>query len=340
MDMSSVIEYLPVDESFTKQQFSSMVREANAGYSGSSVSWLLFLLHNHEQVDRIKGGLKRMTEKKHAINISLVMIVLCLVIMLLCWPKKDDGIAEFFFILSTGVFGSSFATLWIFIYEYRKAKHELLSTIFREVTSIFENEPLPLLYRIGFYDLQVAVYMERKYYIPPVHMDVVEQMNRSEKCLYELCRFVDGILDVGYDKISHICSLVEEIDFWSDTFRRRSKYRDAMVHNISLPLYEVFISAPAMEDGYIFRYFKGFRMNYDYSADEVYPFVCELDQAIHGLDGEIKYEWQKRNQNLVLHMHETMWIFRDAFFSPGLSCGMRYKAIQAFLRHKPYPYVR
>ena len=42
---------------------------------GGSVSWLLFLLHNHERVDRIKGGLKRMVEKKHAINISFVMIV-------------------------------------------------------------------------------------------------------------------------------------------------------------------------------------------------------------------------------------------------------------------------
>ena len=266
-----------------------------------------------------------MTEKKHAVNISLIMIVLSLVVILLCWPSRNGGITELFFVLSSGVFGSSFATLWIFIYEYRKAKRELFSSIFQQVTSIFENETLPLLDRFGFYDSQVAAYMEGKYYMSPVHADSVEQMNHPEKCLYGLCRFVDGIL---------------EIDLWSDTFRLSGKYRDAMVRSISLPLYEVFITAPAMEDGYIFRYFKGFKINYDYSAGEVYPLVCELDQAIHGFDSGIKYDWQKRNPNLRGHMHEAMWIFRDAFFSPELSLRRRYKATQAFLKHKSYPYVR
>lgn len=37
MDMKDVIENLPVDESFTKQQFGSKVREINAGYSESAV---------------------------------------------------------------------------------------------------------------------------------------------------------------------------------------------------------------------------------------------------------------------------------------------------------------
>ena len=41
MNMKDIIEYLPMDESFTKQQFSSKVRETNADYSGSSISWLL-----------------------------------------------------------------------------------------------------------------------------------------------------------------------------------------------------------------------------------------------------------------------------------------------------------
>ena len=90
-----------------------------------------------------------MTEKKHAVNISLIMIVLSLVI-LLCWPSRNDGITELFFVLSSGVFGSGFATLWIFIYEYRKAKRELFSSIFQQVTSIFEDETLPLLHRFGF----------------------------------------------------------------------------------------------------------------------------------------------------------------------------------------------
>lgn len=294
------------------------------------------LLNGAAQRGRVNG----MTEKKHAVNISLIMIMLSLVVILLCWPSRNDGITELFFVLSSGVFGSSFATLWIFIYEYRKAKRELFSSIFQQVTSIFEDETLPLLDRFGFYDSHVAAYMEGKYYMLPVHADAVEQMSHPEKCLYALCRFVDGILEIGYDRICHICDLVEKIDLWSDTFRLSGKYRDAMIRSISLPLYEVFISAPAMEDGYIFRYFKGFKINYGYSADEVYPLVCELDQAIHGSDSGIKYDWQKRHPSLREYMHEAMWTFRDAFFSPELSLRRRYKATQAFLKHKSYPYVR
>lgn len=281
-----------------------------------------------------------MTEKKYAINISLIMIVLSFIVILSCWPAKDNEIAELFYVLSSGVFGSSFATLWIFIYEYRKTKQELFSSIFQEVTSVFEYETLPLLYRIDFYDPQIEAYMKGKYYMPPVHADVVKRMSHPEKCLYELCRFVDGILEIGYDRICYICDLVEKVDLWSDMFRCDKKYSSVMVERISLPIYEVFITAPAMEDGYIFRYFKGFKINYDYSADEVYPLICELDRAIHGLDGEIQYEWQRKNQNLDGHLHEKMWIFRDAFFSPHLPYKERREAVQAFLEDKHYARVR
>lgn len=56
MGMKDVIEYLPVDESFTKQQFSSKVREVNAGYSGSSVSWLLSELKREQKIASVGHG--------------------------------------------------------------------------------------------------------------------------------------------------------------------------------------------------------------------------------------------------------------------------------------------
>lgn len=67
-----------------------------------------------------------MTTKKHAINISIIMIIVSLLIIYICWPQKDAGITELLYVLSTGVFGSSFATLWIFIYEYNRTKEDLL----------------------------------------------------------------------------------------------------------------------------------------------------------------------------------------------------------------------
>lgn len=64
MEMKDVIEYLPVDESFTKQQFSSKVREANARYSESSVSWLLSELKKEQKIASIGRGVYiRVTEK-------------------------------------------------------------------------------------------------------------------------------------------------------------------------------------------------------------------------------------------------------------------------------------
>ena len=281
-----------------------------------------------------------MTAKKNAINISIVMILLSLIIILLCWCEKDKGIPELLYVLASGVFGSSFATLWIFIYEYNKEKHELLSSIFQETTSITENEVLPYLDIFGFHAPEIKKYMQHKYYVSPVNADIVARMDKQDRCVYELSRFVDGILDIGYDRIKHICDLVENINFWSDSFRHGDKYKDAIVSKISLPLYEVFIAAPAMEDGYIFRYFKGFKTYYEYSAEQIYEFVCELDRVFHGHGGEVKYTWQKKNENLCLHVHEQLWIFRDAFFSPYVSRKERCEAIQAFLKNTSYYRIR
>lgn len=281
-----------------------------------------------------------MTAKKNAINISIVMTLLSLIIIFLCWNKKDNGIPELFYVLSSGVFGSSFATLWIFIYEYNNEKRELLGAIFRESVSITENATLPYLDSLSFYDWDIKEYMQHKYYIPPVNAEIVACMSRQDRCVYELCRFVDDILDIGYDRINHVCNLVSNIDFWSDSFRHTNKYIDAIVSKISLPLYEVFITAPAMEDGYIFRYFKGFKIYHEYSADQIYGFVCELDKAIHGTDDKVKYTWQKMNANLCLHMHEKLWIFRDAFFSPHVSHKQRREAKLAFLNDTFYQYIR
>lgn len=64
MDMKDVIEYLPVDGSFTKQQFSSKVRETNASYSESSISWLLSELKKEQKIASIGRGVYiRVTEE-------------------------------------------------------------------------------------------------------------------------------------------------------------------------------------------------------------------------------------------------------------------------------------
>ncbi len=64
MNMKDIIEYLPMDESFTKQQFSSKVRETNADYSGSSISWLLSELKREQKIASVGRGVYiRVTEE-------------------------------------------------------------------------------------------------------------------------------------------------------------------------------------------------------------------------------------------------------------------------------------
>lgn len=64
MDMKDIVKYLPMDESFTKQQFSNVVREVNAEYSGSSVSWLLSELKREQKIASVGRGIYiRVTEE-------------------------------------------------------------------------------------------------------------------------------------------------------------------------------------------------------------------------------------------------------------------------------------
>lgn len=279
-----------------------------------------------------------MTVKKNAINISLIMIAVSLVTALLCWPFSKDGLPELLFVLSTGVFGSSFATLWIFVYEYNRTKYELLKSIFDNAVDITENNGICSLSHFGFHDSDVKSYMTGKHYLPPLPSEKVADMDKLARCHYELCRFVDAVLEISYDRIHNVCEDVESVDFWVDSFRR-SKYRSMVVRHISLPLYEVFVSAPAMENGYLFRYFKDFKVNCACNAEVVYPFVAELDKALYGTGMELKYSWQSC-QDLRGHMHEKLWIFRDAFYSPHISTKERRMAKRAFMKGTPYPYIR
>ncbi len=280
-----------------------------------------------------------MTEKKNAINISIIMIIASILIAFLCWPNSGTGISALLFTLSTGVFGSSFATLWIFIYEYNRSKQELLQAIFNETVSITENNTLCSLSRFGYHDSGIQDAMVGKHYIPPAHAEAVAVMDKQERCRYELCRFVDEMLDIGYDRIKYVCDLTEKIDFWSDGFRRKNKLRDAIIQKLSMPLYQVFVSAPAMEEGYLFRYFKGFKINHTYSADEVYPLVAMLDKALHIPNAELDLSWPNF-MTLPGYIHEQLWIFRDAFCSRHIDKRQRRNAKQSFLKGTPYPYIR
>lgn len=266
-----------------------------------------------------------MREKKMAINISLIMIMVSFAISLVCFFERDVQLFEIGFAFATGVFGSSFATLWIFIYEYNNAKKELLNSIFNEFVSILKKmETLPLMERYGLYEMQDC--MSGEYYVMPVFAEHAEEMNREERCLYEMSRFVDVILDIGYENICGVLCKIDGLDFWTDSFKRNRKIKAAVQKEISFPVYDVLISAPAEENGSVFQYFAGFKYKYSYSAEEIYSLVKKLDTDING--------------TLHGHLYEKLWIFRDALFSSSLSRSQRRKARRALVCGDPYDQIR
>lgn len=279
-----------------------------------------------------------MTVKKNAINISIIMILASFLIAVLCWPQSSNGVPALVYTLASGIFGSSFATLWFFIYEYNRAKQELLSTIFEETVCIMENSTLPFLSHFGFYEPGIKEAMVGKHYISPVYPKEASNMSREERCHYELCRFVDEMLDIGYGRIKGVCDQIESIDFLSDSFRHNSKRRDRIIEKIMLPLREVFICAPAMEDGYLFRYFKSFKFDHSCTSDKIYPLVAKLDKALH-IPADPDNTWS-RTLDLRGHLHEQLWIFRDAFYDSRIPKKQRRQAWKAFMKNTPYPYIR
>ena len=301
---------------------------------------MFYIIKNIEVVLYLMYGEEAMTEKKNAINISLGIILLCLIVTIICWSGKDSGLAEILFVFSTGIFCSSFATLWIFVYEYNREKKIVLTSIFNKVYYVMENGIyIPSMARHGFYDSEVRKYLEGKYYMPPMREQLVLQMEQSERCLYEICRFVDGILEIGYEKINDVHRTIEAVDFWTDSFRKKLKRRDIILKRISMPIYEVFVFEAAMEEGYIFRYFTQFKNNYLYSADEICFIVEKLDIALYGSNGEISYSWLKQG-NIRGYMHEKLWIFRDAFFMQEMTRAERKKAMKAFIYDEEYYWIR
>ena len=56
MELKQIIEYFPENQSFTKQQFVAAVREENAYYADSSISWLLAELKKENKIISVGKG--------------------------------------------------------------------------------------------------------------------------------------------------------------------------------------------------------------------------------------------------------------------------------------------
>ena len=301
-----------------------------------------------------------MAEKKKAINISMLLIIASLLGTVLCWAfLKNNSFFELVFALCTGIFGSSFATLWIFIVEYKSERDNLLSMIFSNGNRI--RLKLPSFTQYNNKKDEMLAYLNGRYYVPPIPEKQQDQLNDNEKTLYSLCRYVDHFLEIGYEDFVSVFRAADQLAFWTDFFtENHSCFQNKLLNRIVcknnelarkgkreriieklLPLYDIYLSAPAMEEGYLFRVFREFKYDYSISAADIYSLVLGVEERAQGINVYMGDVWDvEKAPDFRCYFYETLWVFRDAFFSPYLPRERRKRAISAFMKGTPYTQIR
>ncbi len=274
-----------------------------------------------------------MSEKKQAINISLILVLINLALAYVCWLLQNCyPFMSFLFSVFSGILGSGLAALWIFVAEYRREKKRLLEDIFREINHIRVNLPYFHQYEQNM-DL-LRRYMDTQYYQEPQPKSIVCQMNALEKTTDSLCRFVDKMLDLDYNTIDQAIKKVYEVDFWWPS----KKHQETIRQRLGYSLYSAIMSKPAEEEDYVFRYFRNFRDDKSYTAGDILEIVMDLHHAFH-----VECDCGKPNKasdSLNGQLYESLWIFRNAFFMPQPTRKERKEAMSAFLYDTPYYRIR
>ena len=297
-----------------------------------------------------------MRNKKKEINLSILLIIVTIIISFICWRLKTDyPVFEFFFALSSGICGSSFATLCIFISNYRTEKEKLLRTVFQE--GLYICGQLPFFEDFVSDQRRMEEYLAGKTYISPTLQMDYNKMCPEEKTLYNICRYVDSFLELGYERIEKFWDDINSIDFWTDPIELPDSFASSKIlrklwnknylainkskkHRINVkffPVYIVLMSPSVAEDKYIFYNFSDFRDKKRRPAYDIYCLVKELDHKINGPCDEIKWIGTDM-KGLRSYLHESLWIFRDAFLA-GKSI-MRDEALKALMTGSKYKYIR
>ena len=277
-----------------------------------------------------------MTSKKKAINISILMILISIVIMLLVKNVKQAHYwAEIVFSVMSGICGSCFAVLWIFICEYLIEKERLLQEIF--ILGVEIKDRLP-----WFNDLvennEVLLYLQGKPYTHNLYHQEYESLSPEEKAYFEVCRFADQMLNVSSKRVEQFWSDICEVDFWSDNlftkcFRKQS-YSE-IIRNTFSPVYWSLTTASTFNNGYNFQMLYDFQ-NYGYhDAANIYglqkDMISNTKTAMKSVGTELP--------NLAGFLYEKLWIFRAAFCKNNDRLDKK-DAISAFIKGTPYKRLR
>ena len=288
-----------------------------------------------------------MENKKKEINLSIFLFFVTAIASYTCWRLKDkNSVYEFFFALTSGICGSSFATLCIFISNYRAEKEKLLQQIFEEDLYIYNH--LPSFYEYEEDEAKMKHYLVGKSYMSPVTQNAFDEMAPEEKNFYNACRYIDSFLELGFDRLDQFWVDVNSIDFWSDPIepsygilstkflrdlwlRKWKKSKKCKILERFYPVYSILMAPCAAENQYIFYWFSDFRDRKRRKAEDVYRLINTIDRKVSGPRSE--EEWNNsKDKGLRWELLRTLWTFRDAFYLQNRV--IRKRAFKHFMHDK------
>lgn len=277
-----------------------------------------------------------MASKKNAINISILLVLISIVIMLIIGNLEQANYwNETVFAVMSGVCGSSLATLWIFIFEYRIEKQRLLQEIFSLGIEIKDRLP-------WFHDLKendkVFSYLQGKQYTQALYHQNYESLSPEEKAYYEVCKFTDLMLNVSSKRVERFWADICELDFWTDNcftkcFRKKT-YSEMICATFS-PVYTSLTTATTLNNGYNFQVLFDFRHHGFYDADSIYglrkDMISYMHTALQATGSTVP--------SLSAYFYEKLWIFRAAFCKNENREDQR-QALSAFMKGTEYRKIR
>lgn len=296
-----------------------------------------------------------MKNKKKEINLSIILFLFTAAASFLFWYFKEKYPAfEFLFALTSGICGSSFATLCIFISNYRAEKERLFRTIFEE--GMFISGQLPFFNEIKVPRGEMEEYLLDREYLPPLAAKTIEQMSPKERNFYNACRYIDSFLDLGYERLLKFWNDINEIDFWTDPVQLPDSFASSrllrklwnknylairkskgfQIRERFRPFFYILMSPSVADEKYIFYSFSDFRDRKQRKALDIYDLILKLNSSISG-PHDVE-EWKKaEDKGLRWYLYTTLVTFHDAFCSSG---SYKKEALKALITGEKYAHIR
>lgn len=274
-----------------------------------------------------------MKQKKDSINLSIFIIAGASILSATTYILKCRFlICDFLFALFIGITGSAFATLFIFIHDYKDEKKKLLEKIYYDGFSLYMRIR-DSKFNISISHIDESAILEKlknRHYQNPKDISIATNFDQM---FYELCCFVDRALEISLSEIYEYINLINQIDYWSDSLKRifhvNSKNKIAY-KALAMPLSNAIIGKCEAERDGIYSLFHEFKEG-RISASTIYDAAIALNRSIN-------LEPINESPNFAWYLYTTLYAFRDAYVE-GYSNPYKKEAFESLKNGTEYRHV-